>query len=74
MGWRIHQHLVCNGALNLDDALSALNVDTSTDPSKPGFDMHVKIAKLKDAHLDLTKVADVLNIGIQDMQPLASQS
>jgi hypothetical protein len=54
-----------HGALNLDNAL---NMDSSTDPSKPGFDMHLEVAKLKYTYLQFTQTISVSNIGTQNIQ------
>lgn len=42
----------CNCALNLNGALSALNMDTSTKPSRVRFDMHLNVVKLTVACLE----------------------
>jgi hypothetical protein len=75
VGGRIHQRFVfaCklyiyNSAVNLDGAPSALNIDTSINPFKPGFGIHLKIEKLEDVSLEFTQIVDPSNIGIQYMQ------
>lgn len=43
--------------LNPDDAVHALNMDTSSNPSsKPTSDVHIKVVKLKDAILGITNL------------------
>lgn len=61
---------MCKGAMNLDDILGELNMDTSTGSSKPTSDMHLEFVKLKDAYLEFTEMVDVTNIGNLHMQPL----
>ena len=46
---------------------------TSTDQSKPGSDMHQKVANLAYAYLKFTLMSNVSNIGTWDTQPWASQ-
>jgi hypothetical protein len=63
---------VCISALNLDDVLGALNLDTSTYSHldlglicTSRFDMHLEVAKFEDAYLKFTQLADILNIGME---------
>lgn len=75
---KVHPHLmlmfVCNGTLNLECTFSAFNMDSSTDPSKPRSDMHLRLAELKDAYLKFTQMTDVSNIVCRYMQPRATQT
>jgi hypothetical protein len=41
--------------MNLD---GALNIDVSTDPSKPEFGMHLKFMELGGAYLKFTQMTD----------------
>lgn len=53
VGWFITSSCLCvplcNRALNLDNVLGALDVETSRDPSKPRSDVQLGVVKIKDA-------------------------
>jgi hypothetical protein len=44
------------GVGELDGVLGVLHMDTSTDPSKPEFDMLLEVANLNEAYFEFTQM------------------
>lgn len=61
---------VHHSALNIDPVFGVHYTDTSTGPSKPGFNMRLYVAKVKNAYLQFTQVDDVSDIRVRDTQHL----
>lgn len=51
-----------NGGFDINGVLGPMNIETSTNKSKPRFDIHLQVAKL-DAYLEFIKINSVLRPG-----------